>query len=41
MKSQAHIKLELNFFLPNINMAFAFSKEIQVHSLENKITFPQ
>lgn len=41
MKSQAYIKLELNFFLPNINIAFAFSKEIQVRSLEKKITFAQ
>lgn len=35
-----YVKLNLNLFLPNINMAFAFSKEIQVYSLETKILFP-
>lgn len=41
MKSPAYVKLDHNLFLPNVKVAFAFSKEIQVYSLENKITFPQ
>lgn len=40
MKSQSDVKLDLTLFLPSVNMAFEFSKEIQVYSLKNKITFP-
>ena len=40
MESPSDVKLDLTLFLPNVNMAFAFSKEIQVYSLKNKITFP-